>query len=36
VLGEKGWRHLGLAPPAGAQVQLDFASPAADDGEAAP
>jgi Holliday junction DNA helicase RuvB len=24
VLGEKGWRHLGMTPPAGAQVQLDF------------
>jgi Holliday junction DNA helicase RuvB len=31
VLGDKGWRHLGLTPPAGAQVQLDFA--ASDDGE---
>jgi Holliday junction DNA helicase RuvB len=31
VLGDKGWRHLGLAPPAGGQVPLDFA--ASDDGE---
>jgi Holliday junction DNA helicase RuvB len=25
VLGEAGWRHLGLMPPAGAQAQLDLA-----------
>ncbi len=30
VLGERGWRHLGLAPPIGAQPQLDLL--AEDDG----
>ena len=24
VLGERGWRHLGLAPPAGSQPLLDL------------
>jgi Holliday junction DNA helicase RuvB len=25
VLGERGWRHLGMAPPAGPQPMLDLA-----------
>jgi Holliday junction DNA helicase RuvB len=24
MLGERGWRHLGLLPPAGVQPQLDL------------
>ncbi|MCA3381268.1 MAG: Holliday junction branch migration DNA helicase RuvB, partial [Roseomonas sp.] len=24
VLGDRGWRHLGLSPPAGAQPLLDL------------
>ena len=33
MLGERGWRHLGLVPPAGGQPQLDLLADAPPEGE---
>ncbi len=33
MLGERGWRHLGLAPPVGMQPQLDLLADAPPEGE---